>query len=690
MLQRLLLLVGLLTLVGCQDNHEGAVKLTVSYSGFKPGCIRVSVKDEAGTSEERTTELAGKGEVTGGQVTVAAFREAGWSPNLQLTAQAFEVECTGKLVSTVTRSVKVDKGAVATLELALSGTDSDGDGYVSLATGGSDCDDARSEVRPGATERCNGQDDNCDDKPDEGLEVGALCDTADGCQGAWTCDTQGARTCVGKPDQWRRDSDGDGQGDPNAPGPVQCKRPDGYVPNGNDCDDGNPRRYKDAPELCNAVDDDCDSLPDDGLNVGNTCTGAGGCGGKLACNTADAGVRCDSPTPVVLYPDTDNDTRGKADAGVSSCEPTRPGHVSNGNDCDDTQATVYVGAPELCDTQDNDCDGTPDDGLNVGDTCNPPGQGCSGKRACAADGGVQCNYDSPPDNYYPDNDLDQHGKADAGMLMCTPGAGYILQAGDCNDGNPYTHANRNELCDLEDNNCNGTVDEGTVCPQGGAAWVEQSSGASDHWRSVSLSGDGGVWVTGPGSRLRYRAPGAMPFTSFDNNCVGDWYSVWADPQTGTAFLGGLDELHSTQSLTATTSCGPGLTLTNTDVLGVVGVPRTGGGTELHFVGYSRSSSNDGRALWWNGTTLSSSALVPAPLRDVHGISRDVLFAVGGYQSSPTTDVGARIYRFKPAESNWASERVQDIPQVVDDQLRGIWVVHSKLAYAVGETVSLLT
>ena len=689
MLQRLLLLVGLLTLVGCQDNHEGAVKLTVSYSGFRPGCIRVSVKDEGGTSEERTTELAGKGEVTGGQVTVAAFREAGWSDNLLLTAQAFEVECTGKLVSTVTRSVKVDKGAVATLELALSGTDGDGDGYVSRATGGSDCNDKSPEARPGATERCNGQDDNCDDKPDEGFEVGLLCDTAEGCKGAWTCDPQGARTCVGKPDQWRRDSDGDGQGNPNAPGPVQCKQPAGYVPNGDDCDDANPRRYKDAPELCNAVDDDCDSLPDDGLNLGSACTGAGGCGGELACNAADAGVRCNSPAPVVLYPDNDNDTRGKADAGVSSCEPTRPGHVPNGNDCDDTQATVYVGAPELCDTRDNDCDGTPDDGLDLGENCPVPGQGCSGKRACAVDGGVQCNYDTQPNNYYPDDDLDQHGKEDAGVLTCGPKpTGLIAQAGDCNDGNPFTHASRGELCDQEDNNCNGTVDEDSVCPTGGATWVDRStSSTSDVWRSVALWGDGGVWIAGPGNRLRYQAPGQTSFQNFDGQCAGDWYGVWANPQTGTAHLAGLGERTASHSPT-TTTCPPGPRLPGTDALGVTGVP-AGGGTELHFAGFDFNDSLYGWALWWNGGAVQQGPTDPAPLRDVHGLSRDVLFSVGGYQTTATTGVGARIYRFKPADSDWTSERVQDLPGVVDDQLRGVWVVHPKLAYAVGESNSVL-
>ncbi|HEX8819628.1 MAG TPA: putative metal-binding motif-containing protein [Archangium sp.] len=687
MLQRLVLLIGLLTLIGCQKGHEGAVKLTVSYSGFKPGCIRVGVKDEGGAGEERTTQLEGKGAVTGGSVTVAAFREAGWGPSLLLTAQAFEVECTGSPVSTATGVVKVDKAAVTELELKLSGTDADQDGYVARDTGGHDCDDRRGEAHPGARELCNGRDDNCDERPDEGLEVGALCDTTDGCKGAWTCDAQGARTCVARPDQWRRDSDGDGQGDPKSTSQTSCKQPTGYVPNDLDCDDTNKRRYTGATELCNTVDDDCDATADEGLGVGNACTGAGGCGGKLACNAADAGVLCNSPTPVVLYPDNDQDTRGAADAGVSSCEPTRPGHVTNANDCDDTRANVYMSAPEICDSQDNDCDGTTDESFNVGAGCDP-GLGCTGARACAADGGTRCDYVTPPTSYYPDDDLDQHGRADAGVLTCAPNPGHVPQAGDCDDGNPFAHGDMGELCDQADNDCDGTEDEDGVCPTGGATWVDRSTANTDDWRSVTVWGDGGVWLTGLGSRLRHRAPGQTTFQNFDARCAGDWYGLWADPQSGTAYLGGLNQLSAYHGAAAT-SCTPGLTITNTDVHGIVGVPQTGGGTEFHFVGFSRGNANEGRAMWWDGSALNSGDTTLGPLWDVHGVSRDVLFAVGGFQPTTRDPGEPRIYRFKPAQDDWQTEFVQNLSGVVEDQLQGVWVVNPKLAYAVGESNSVL-
>ena len=49
----------------------------------------------------------------------------------------------------------------------------------------------------------------------------------------------------------------------------------------------------------------------------------------------------------------------------SLCEdPDKDGQNQLMGDCDNDESTVYVGAPELCDGLDNDCDSTPDDGLS--------------------------------------------------------------------------------------------------------------------------------------------------------------------------------------------------------------------------------------------------------------------------------------------------------------------------------------
>jgi hypothetical protein len=74
------------------------------------------------------------------------------------------------------------------------------------------------------------------------------------------------------------------------------------------------------------------------------------------------------PVLTTYYADTDNDTHGDAAHSIVSASLTPPaGYAASSDDCDDTDATVYPGAPEICDGKDNDCNGTVDDNL-VGQT----------------------------------------------------------------------------------------------------------------------------------------------------------------------------------------------------------------------------------------------------------------------------------------------------------------------------------
>ena len=125
--------------------------------------------------------------------------------------------------------------------------DLDGDGYgdakymiqacsqpAGYVTNNTDCDDTNAAVHPGATEVCNGKDDNCNGQVDEGFPKKT----------------------------YYMDMDGDGYGD--ARYIIQaCAQPQGYVSNHLDCDDTKTAVYPGAQEVCdNGIDDDCNGLVD--------------------------------------------------------------------------------------------------------------------------------------------------------------------------------------------------------------------------------------------------------------------------------------------------------------------------------------------------------------------------------------------------------------------------------------------
>jgi hypothetical protein len=86
------------------------------------------------------------------------------------------------------------------------------------------------------------------------------------------------------------------------------------------------------------------------------------------------------------------------------------------------------GTPEVCDGVDNDLDGTIDDGVTT--------------------------------TYYVDSDGDGHGDPATPSEACSPPAGHVVVAGDCDDGDPSVHPGATEAANDIDDDCDGDVDEG--------------------------------------------------------------------------------------------------------------------------------------------------------------------------------------------------------------------------------------
>lgn len=117
--------------------------------------------------------------------------------------------------------------------------DFDGDGARDVRAGGDDCDDLNPDARPGATEVCDGVDNDCDER----VDVGAVDATS-----------------------FFRDADTDGFGDPDT-SVLACAAPPGTTTDATDCDDQRADVFPGAAEIADGVDQDCNGLIDEHLLV---------------------------------------------------------------------------------------------------------------------------------------------------------------------------------------------------------------------------------------------------------------------------------------------------------------------------------------------------------------------------------------------------------------------------------------
>ncbi|MCB9744531.1 MAG: hypothetical protein H6740_18170 [Alphaproteobacteria bacterium] len=360
---------------------------------------------------------------------------------------------------------------------------------------GTDCDDGDGQVYPGAPERCDEADDDCDGDVDEGVL-----------------------------DTWWADYDQDGYGDPEVPVEA-CAQPAGTVDDDSDCDDGDDAVFPGAEETCDSADQDCDGRVDEGAT---------------------------DLRP--WYRDVDQDGFGDLYNTTTDCSAP-VGYVADFTDCDDRDDEAYPGAVEECDGDDEDCDGDVDEGAALGASVwyadsdgDGYGDNSSSAQACAAPSGYvsdysdcddsdsavhpgavevcnnvddDCDYDVDDEDssldsrtaswWYDDLDGDGYGDPGASVLACASPSGQVADDTDCDDGDSGVNPGASETCDGVDEDCDGDVDNGVLgtgaaCPAVDCAEViADDPSASDGSYYLDVGGsvttytcdmttDGGGWT----------------------------------------------------------------------------------------------------------------------------------------------------------------------------------------------------
>ncbi len=324
-------------------------------------------------------------------------------------------------------------------------TDDDHDGWPL----GADCNDDDPDTYPGAPEVCDDVDNDCDATVDEGNPGdgervgGASCGLEQGeCKpGVWVCAHNlpfpAKMECIGGA----------------APTEEVCDGLD------NDCDGLTDEDFVDKGKPCDGPDmDQCKN-------------------GVWTCTADGKGVECASEgiydLMEVCGDSKDNDCDSVIDNGCLPEDLDGDGYVWP-DDCDDTRAEVHPGAKEPCcdptlagegavHACDWNCDG-------VVTPCGPNDKDLDGHVPVSL-AGTDCDDSDPtvfpgaPEKCGDGKDQDCDGKdVLCDQVVDKDGDGYFPTR-DCNDANKNIHPWAEEVCNNKDDNCDGVTDEGN--PGGG-------------------------------------------------------------------------------------------------------------------------------------------------------------------------------------------------------------------------------